>query len=235
VSETVHRLTQFRLCPRSRSVRIALSEIGVAVSLADERPWEYRPAFLALNPAGELPVLEIEGGPTLCGAYAISEYLAERPVKEETQGRPASLFHGSPEQRAEQRRLVDWFHGKLDREVTRELLVERVYGHLMAAEAQAPDTGALRAIRANIRHHLAYVNHLAHERSWLAGDEMTFADMAAAGHLSCIDYLGEVPWESFPAAKAWYARMKSRPAFRTLLADRMPGIAPAPVYADLDF
>jgi glutathione S-transferase len=64
---------------------------------------------------------------------------------------------------------------------------------------------------------------------------MSFADMAAAAHLSSIDYLGEVAWEDYPSAKSWYARMKSRPSFRALLADRMPGISPAPVYADLDF
>lgn len=231
----MHTLTQFRLCPRSRSIRLALAEVGVEITLADERPWEWRAEFLALNPAGELPVLALEGGPLLCGAYAISEYFSEILADREKDGRRAPLFHGAPAERAEQRRLVDWFHGKLDREVTRELLVERVYGHLMSSNAHAPDPGALRAIRANIRYHLAYVNHLAHERRWLAGDEMSFADMAAAGHLSVIDYLGETPWETYPSAKSWYARLKSRPSFRALLADRMPGIAPAPVYADLDF
>jgi glutathione S-transferase len=231
----MHTLTQFRLCPRSRSIRLALAEAGLEAALADERPWEWRPAFLALNPAGELPVLELEGGPVLCGTYAISEYLADLLRDRAEGGHPAPLFHGPIEAQAEQRRLVDWFHGKLDREVTRELLVERVYGHLMGGAAQAPDAGALRAIRANIRYHLAYVNHLAHERRWLAGDEMSFADLAAAGHLSAIDYLGEIPWDTHPAAKAWYMRIKSRPSFRTLLADRVPGIAPAPVYADLDF
>lgn len=232
----MHTLTQFRLCPRSRSIRLALAELGIEPSLADERPWEWRPEFLALNPAGELPVLEIEGGPTLCGTYAISEYLAAAPESGEATEIPqAPLFTGTREEQAEQRRLVDWFHGKLDREVTRELLIERVYGHLMQGHAHAPDPGALRAIRSNIRYHLAYVNHLAHDRRWLAGDERSFADLAAAGHLSTMDYLGEIPWDTYPAAKAWYMRMKSRPTFRTLLADRMPGIAPAPVYADLDF
>jgi glutathione S-transferase len=231
----MHTLTQFRLCPRSRSIRLALAEVGIEVALADERPWEWRAELLALNPAGELPVLALDGGPLLSGAYAISEYFADILRDRDKDGRPAPLFPGGAEERAEQRRLVDWFHGKLDREVTRELLVERVYGHLMTGAAHTPDPGVLRAIRANIRHHLAYVNHLAHERRWLAGDEMSFADLAAAGHLSTIDYLGESPWESYPAAKSWYARVKSRPSFRALLADRMPGITPAPVYADLDF
>lgn len=231
----MHTLTQFRLCPKSRSIRIALAEIGVEAGLADERPWEWRQDFLALNPAGELPVLEVESGPVLCGAYTISEYFADLLRDREKDGHPAPLFFGAAAERAEQRRLVDWFHGKLDREVTRELLVERVYGHLVPDQPHAPDPGALRAIRANIRYHLAYVNHLAHDRRWLAGDGMSFADMAAAAHLSIVDYLGEVPWEAHPSAKSWYARMKSRPSFRALLADRMPGISPAAAYADLDF
>lgn len=229
-------LTQFKLCPKSRSIRLALAEIGLDAKIAEERPWEWRPEFLSLNPAGELPVLALDKGPVLCGAYAISEHLAERPRSTDSKTRNAApLFPGTIEERAEQRRLVDWFHGKLDREVTRELLFERVYGHLMPDRAHTPDPDALRAIRSNIRYHLAYVNHLAHERPWLAGNEMSFADMAAAAHLSCIDYLGEIAWDAYPAAKSWYQRMKSRPSFRPLLGDRMAGVAPAPLYADLDF
>ena len=231
----MHTLTHFRLCPRSRAVRIALAEIGIAPELVEERPWEWRPDFLALNPAGELPVLALEGGLVLCGSYAITEYFAGMLENMQKDGRPAPLFHGSLAERAEQRRLVDWFHGKLDREATRELLHERVYGHLMGEGGHTPDTEALRAIRANLRYHLSYVNHLAHERRWLAGDEMSFADLAAAAHLSAIDYLGEIRWDDYTAAKSWYARVKSRPSFRPLLADRLPGIAPAPVYTDLDF
>jgi glutathione S-transferase len=228
-------LTQFKLCPKSRSVRLALAEIGIEATLAEERPWEWRQSFLALNPAGELPVLTLESGLVLRGAYVISEYFAELLQNHEKGGRTAPLFPGTIEERAEQRRLVDWFHGKLDREVTRELLFERIYGHLVPDRSHSPDPDALRAIRANIRYHMGYVNHLAHERPWLSGTEMSFADFAAAGHISAIDYLGEIAWDDYPSAKSWYARMKSRPSFRPLLADRMAGIAPAAVYADLDF
>jgi len=231
----MHTLTHFRLCPKSRSVRLALSEIGIETELNEERPWALDPSFLALNPAGELPVLALEGGFVLCGAYAISEYFGDLLANLEKEGRPAPLFPGQIEDNAEQRRLVDWFHAKLDREVTRELLYERVYGHLMPGQSFGPDADTLRTIRSNLRYHLGYLNHLALERRWLAGDDMSFADIAAAGHISVIDYLGEIPWNDHPHAKSWYARMKSRPAFRPILADRMPGIAPAPVYANLDF
>jgi glutathione S-transferase len=235
----MHKLTHFRLCPFSRAIRLALAELGLEVELVEERPWEWRPEFLALNPAGELPVLQLEGGPTLSGAYAISEYLAEAPPAvedDEEHEEPAlKLFPGSREARAEVRRLVDWFNGKFNREVSHELLHEKVYARLVPGADPTPAADILRAIKANLRYHMSYVSHLAHQRRWLAGDELSFADLAAAAHLSTADYLGEVPWDEFEAAKLWYARLKSRRAFRPVLADRVPGTIPSAHYADLDF
>jgi glutathione S-transferase len=98
-----------------------------------------------------------------------------------------------------------------------------------------PDTDAIRAARTNIRYHLAYIGWLAGTRDFLAGDRLTLADLAGAAHLSVVDYLGDVPWEMNDAAKGWYARVKSRPAFRALLADTMAGIPPSKTYGDLDF
>jgi len=93
----------------------------------------------------------------------------------------------------------------------------------------------VRAARANIRTHLRYIGYLAGRRNWLAGERLSYADLAAAAQLSSVDFLGDVPWEENEGAKLWYARIKSRPSFRPLLADRLPGLAPGPAYADLDF
>ncbi|MGD9784793.1 MAG: glutathione S-transferase family protein [Hyphomicrobiaceae bacterium] len=226
-------LTHFRLCPRSRSIRLLLAEIGLDPELVEHRPWEYRAELLALNPAGELPVLQIDNGPVLCGAYAISEYVADELRQHAVPGRQPPLFPGDRGDRAEVRRLVDWFHGKLDREVTRELLEERVYRAYRGSTS--PEAQVLRAARANLRYHLSYIAYLAHQRRWLAGEDMSFADLAAAAHLSTLDYLGEIPWQEHEGVKQWYQRIKSRPSFRPLLADRISG-TPAPLhYADLDF
>jgi glutathione S-transferase len=232
------RLTQFRLCPLSRSIRLIMGELAMAPDLVEERPWEYRPAFLALNPAGELPVLQMPGSTMLCGAYAIAEYLAEEVPEHPRDGRSVPLFPGNREERAEVRRLIDWFHRKMDREVTRELLLEKVYP-LMSGRASggaaSPDPEVLRAVRSNLRYHLGYIGYLADQRRWLAGEELSFADFAAAAHLSVADYLSEVPWDAHPIAKVWYQRVKSRRAFRPLLADRIPGVPPPLHYTDLDF
>jgi glutathione S-transferase len=69
----------------------------------------------------------------------------------------------------------------------------------------------------------------------LSGRAPSMGDLAVAAQLSGLDYFGEVPWSEFPAANEWYVRMKSRPSFRSLLGDRVPGQPPAPHYAELDF
>ncbi len=222
------------LSAASRYARLVLAEYGETVTLVDEQPWERSDAFLALNPAGTLPVLVDETDGAIVGAVPIAEYL------QETRGARLGedvLMPASPVQRAEIRRLVGWFLDKLDSEVTGYLVNEKVFKRLAPATngGSAPDAAAIRAARTNIRYHLRYIGYLAARRSCLAGKELSFADLAAAAEISCIDYLGEVPWEEDAMAKAWYARMKSRPSFRAILADAVRGNPPATHYADLDF
>ena len=114
---------------------------------------------------------------------------------------------------------------------------EKIFKRIMPAAqgGGGPDMNAVRAARSNLRYHMRYIGHLIGCRRWLAGDRLSYADLAAAAHLSCIDYLGDAPWDENETAKSWYARMKSRPAFRALLAERLRGMAPSPTYADLDF
>lgn len=234
MNDAMNTLIHYRLCPASRAIRIVLAELGIEAELVEEKPWEWRQEFLALNPSGELPVLQFDNGVLLCGAYAISEYLAEEYPVHPIDGRTVPLFPGNSEERAEVRRLVDWFHRKLNREVVSDLLQEKYYGRILGP-THVPDLEVLRAVRANLRYHLRYISFLSDHRRWLAGDELSFADIAAAAHLSSVDYFEEVPWDEFPLAKAWYARIKSRRSFRAILADRVPGVAPPPHYDDLDF
>jgi glutathione S-transferase len=226
-------LLHYPLCPFSRSVRLALSESAIEATLTEERPWDWRAAFLEINPAGTVPVLVGDDHTPISGTYAISEYLDE--IIELDGGRGGfKLFPGDTLARAEVRRLVDWFHRKFHEEVTVYILDEKVYRRFRP-NGGSPNLDAIRAGNQNLRHHLAYISHLAETRPWLAGEAMSFADLAAAAHLSSLDYLGEVPWEDYEGAKNWYALLKSRPSFRPLLADRVAGFIPSGTYADLDF
>ncbi len=219
------RLHHVPLSPFCRKIRIALREKGLAAELVEEQPWEQKEEFLRLNPAGETPVLE-DDGLVICDSQAIAEYL------EEAHPEP-TLYGRSLEQRSETRRLVAWFDSKFCREVTDLLWREKLLKRL--ARRGTPSSEALRQGAANIRWHLQYIAWLFEDRRWLAGDELTMADIAAAAHLSVLDYLGDVPWDAAPGARDWYAKIKSRPSFRPLLQDRLVGLKPPIHYDDLDF
>ena len=139
--------------------------------------------------------------------------------------------------RIEVRRLLEWFNVKFFAEVSNWLVTEKIYKRFVSPGegGGAPDMDLLRAARANIRYHLRYIGWLAGQRNYLAGETLTYADLAAAAHLSSVDFLGDVPWGEDEMAKNWYARVKSRPSFRAILADRIGGLTPSPSYADLDF
>ena len=214
------------LSPFCRKVRIVLHEKKIEFEMRAEQVWERREAFLALNPAGEVPVLVEPDGKTLSGSLTICECLDE--INPEP-----PLVGQHPFQRAEVRRLVSWFDMKFNREVTENLVGEKITKRFLGLGQ--PDSGAIRAGHANIHTHLDYIAYLIGQRKWLAGDFFSLADIAAAAHLSCVDYVGDVPWEEHEEAKDWYARVKSRPSFRALLADHIPGAPPPKHYADLDF
>ena len=224
-------LLHFTLDPFSRRLRLALAEYGVPVELIDEQPWEPSGDIFELNPAGTLPIYLEDASTVLCGIEAIGEYL------EETKSTRVSLIPGDVLERAEVRRLTGWFDGKFYAEVSEPVLTEKVIRRFLprAQGGGGPDTARVRQAMTRLRDHLDYIGHLADHRVWLAGNALSLADLAAAAHLSSVDYFGDIPWGDFPIAKSWYQRVKSRPYFRPLLADTIRGMAPGPHYADLDF
>jgi len=221
----MNRLYHYPLSPFSRKVRLCLAEKKIEVELVEERYWEQSPEFLRRNPAGMIPVLK-HGSLMMSENQAICEYL------EETHPTPP-LMPRDPEGRYEVRRLVAWFDGKFNEEVTTKLLGERVFRKIKGNGY--PDSANVKAGAKAIKFHLDYMAWILDKRRWLAGNEMTLADFAAAAHLSCLDYISDVDWNRSEVVKDWYAKIKSRPAFRSILADQISGLRPPAHYADLDF
>ena len=203
-----------------------LREKHIEYALVPEDFWVRRIDFFRLNPAGDVPVLVTEKQQAIAGSYAITEYLDE--LFPEVQ-----FFGNTPMERAEVRRLVEWFDGKFEHEVTQLVLFEKHFKRLMGYGE--PSSEAIRAGKKNLQHHLDYIAFLLQSRNWLAGEYLTLADITAAAQLSCLDYLGDVPWDHAPTVKEWYALIKSRPAFRELLEDRVHGFKPPEHYVDPDF
>ncbi len=221
----MNRLFHVPLSPFCRKVRLSLAEKKLEVELVEERYWEKGAEFLRRNPAGKVPILKMDGK-TLTESAAICEYIEERHPT-------PSLMPSDAEGRFEVRRLVTWFDDKFHHEVTSKLLYERVNKKVMGAGY--PDSKSVKAGAKAIKYHLDYMGWLLDLRRWLAGDQMTLADFAAAAHLSSLDYISDVDWNRNENVREWYSKIKSRPAFRSILADQVPGFPPPAHYADLDF
>lgn len=214
------------LSPSCREVRLLLVEKKVDCVLMGEGSWPDSDDFLRLNPAGTVPVFVEEDGTAISERDPIVEYLEEAYPD-------FPLLPVGAKARAEIRRLSKWFDGKFAQEVSQPILFERVDKRQL--RLGPPDMNVVRTALERLRDHLDYVSTLCEQRKWLGGDELSLADFTAAAHLSCLDYLGDVPWRQHEGAKEWYVRLKSRPSFRPILSDRVGGTPPPRHYADLDF
>ena len=215
--------------PQTRFVRLALAEKGLSARFVETRPEDEDEGLARLNPARTLPILIDE--PPTGGEIAVAPVEAIAEYLEEAYGE-TPLLPATSAGRAEARRLRHWFLDKFDREATALIARPRLMG---GRGRRWGDPEPVREFSAAIVWHFDYLGFLLERRRWIAGDRMTLADLAAAASLSVNDYFNLVPWADFPDVKDWYARMKSRPAMRQILVDRLDGAAPPAHYADPDF
>ncbi len=219
------QLIHMPFSPFSRKARMVVAERKLDAELIPALPWDMGDDLFDLNPAGTLPVL-VDGTTVVADSNAIIEYLEDsRPEQ--------TLLPGDAAARAEVRRLCAWFDQKFHWEVSVNVTYEKIHKKLQGGGY--PEISAIRAGHMNLRTHMDYICYLTGQRNWLAGRDLSLADFAAAAPISCLDYLGDIPWSNYPEAKEWYVRVKSRPAFRGILEDRIRGMPPPRHYDDLDF
>lgn len=222
------RLYHWMFDPYARTVRLALGEKALSYEQVASPPWQPNRDVQMLAPGAAGVALIHRANDaryTAVGVTAICEYL------EEAEG-DIKLLPRLAEDRAETRRIwrlsEDMFH-----EACNTLLRERIA--IARSRAHSPDSTALRQGAHALRAALTFFNYLAETRGYLAGRSLTLADLSVAAHLSCFDYFDDVPWQAAPDLRVWYSRIKSRPSFRPLLADKIDGTHPAAHYANLDF
>lgn len=214
----MRKLIHLTLSPASRLARLMVAEKRLSCDpVMSEDPNAHLPVFVELD------------GTKREGLWAIVDHLEgnypEHPLAPE-----------DPSQRAEVLRWLDWAMGPLHDQVTRRIVYEKgAQRYTGTASRGAPDMNIIRQGREALRFMLKTIGQAAEANGNLAVRECTLADLAVAAHLSALDYFGEIQWTEYPPAAEWYVRIKSRPAFRTLLSDRVPGQPPTASYAELDF
>ncbi len=222
----MRKLYHYPICPLSRQVRVFLKELDVEFTMIKEDYWQRNKKFLSINPAGTLPVLQESHNLIISGIYPITEYLHEKYPNFDFMGEEIDI-------RCEIRRLINWFNEKFYREVTKIIIDEKIIRSSL--QLGGPRTEFLRAAKNNLTHHLTYMSNLLEIRSFIATNSLSCPDIVAACHISVLDYFGEINWDKWSFIRHWYAIIKSRPAFRSILQDQIPGFTPPPCYIDLDF
>ena len=214
------------LCPFSRKARILLREKNIEFESVIEEYWKCRQGFIELSPEAQTPVIiDDKDNTVLSGINAIDEYLEE--VFDDT-----NFIGESTQQRMKVRRVKEWFDVKFYHEVTKYIIREKVIKTIM--RSGSPNSNAIRAAKKNFVNHLKYIEFLVRHSPYLCGDSPMIADFAAAAQISILDYLDDIEWNRYIAAKEWYSLIKSRPSFRLLLSDRVPYVIPAINYCNLD-
>src|ERR1700742_1159083 len=214
----MRRLIHLMLSPSCRLSRLIVAEKRIACDPVHAED--------ARNP---MPVLVDMDGTRCEGVWAILDHL-------EGQYPDHPLAPEDPAERRASLRWMDWAFGPLHEQVTQRIVYEKAGQRFTGAPGRrAPDMNVIRAGREELKLALGSIGRAVEVGGHLSGRAPALGDLAVAAHLSALDYFGEIPWSEFPAAGEWYVRMKSRPSFRSILADRVPGQPPSLNYAELDY
>ena len=218
--------SDFTLDCRSAALRMSIRKSSATWS---KNPFGHSlrsPCSSTLTVRYEVPILVEENGTTICGIYPLIEYFTEKYSA-------VDLMPETIEDKSEVRRMLAWFNNKFYKEVSNYILEEKLIRPKTSNEA--PRTAILRAAKINLKYQLRYLSYLIEQRGFFAIDKFTFADIAAASHISVLDYFNEIFWDQYPALKEWYLIVKSKPSFRPILNDTIKGIKASNQYSLLDF
>ena len=225
----MYKLYHHPLCPFSRKIRIFLAAKEIEFELVVENFWERRKEFLAINPASAVPVLfDQENNFFICNSSAIIEYIEEKHCKN------INFIGDSLVGKAEARRIQGWFDDKFYYEVSKYILAEKYFNRFSPISHQ-PNSEILAIARHNLNSHLGYIEYLIENQKYLARDQISIADFAALGHISVLDYFGDINWRHHEEIKNWYSLIKSHKFFSQILKDRVANIPPPDNYSKLDF
>ncbi len=187
-------------------VRLLLAQLGI--------PYEYvetdimagasrTPEFLALNPNGRIPVLQLEDGTALAESNAILFYLAE--------GTPYL-----PSDRLERARVLQWlFFEQYSHEPN--IAVARFL--LRHTQPDDPRRGMLEQRQKGGAVALGVMERHLADRPFFAAGRYTIADIALYAYTHVADQ-GGFELGSYPAVRAWLARVESQPGYARMLPAR---------------
>jgi glutathione S-transferase len=180
-------------------VKLALEQSRISyrwVEIDTTRGETRTPEFLARNPNGKVPVLELEHGGFLAESNAILSYLA----------------HGTPllpEERLERARVLQWMFFE---QYSHEPYIAVARSILRYHPADSPRRAELPRLHERGRQALEVMERQLASEPFFAAARYTIADIALFGYTHCAAD-GGFDLQPFPAVRAWLARVRARAGF----------------------
>ncbi|KCZ89443.1 glutathione S-transferase family protein [Hyphomonas johnsonii] len=192
--------------PNPHVVRMYLAERGITLPIQelDLMGGENRQeGFLAVNPAGQSPALEMDDGTILTEIWPICEYLDETHPGD-------TLFGSTPEERAQTRRWTRW----VDLNVVEPLANGFRFseGLPMFKDRMRCLPEAAPGLKACAQDKLAFLDSQMASRDYVAGDTFTFADIMLYCFLVFGNEVGQPLNPAFRNLTAWFERVGARPS-----------------------
>lgn len=157
------------------------------------------PAFLAMNPMGRVPVIE-DGELTLFESQAILRYLGAKYGSD-------SFWPDDPVRRAPADQWMEW--AKIN---VAPAVIYKIFWQMIRTSAADRDQQLVADGVQEVKELMRMADAQIAENGWLAGPEMTLADISLG---SLLYRYYEVPFDraDFPHLRAYYDRLCTRPAY----------------------
>jgi glutathione S-transferase len=190
--------------PNPRRVRIFLAEKGVQVPIVEVNigaAENLKPEFLAKNPMGRVPVLELDDGACIAESVAICRYFEEL--------HPDPPLMGTD---ARDRALVEMWNRRLELELFAPIshAFRHLHRYFAGRYPQVADWGE--ECRRSARDRMSWLDQVLADREFISGDSFTIADITA---LAGIDFgrVSDIRIQPEQAnLKRWHEAVSSRPS-----------------------
>lgn len=191
--------------PNPRRVRIFMAEKGVDVELVqvDIGTGAHKtPEFLAKNPYGVVPVLELDDGTTICETISICRYL------EEANDGPALMG-----ETAQEKAVIDMWHKRTEETVLGPALS---YFHHATDGLGEPDRYRNKEWGEKNRDltiaGFGKLDEALSQNAYIAGSAYSVADITALAAVDLAEALGFDVLSKYENLKTWHASVSARPS-----------------------
>ena len=201
------KIYDYPQAPNPRRVRIFLAEKGIEIPFETvdiTKRTNREPAFLAKNPLGGIPVLELDDGTCIAESVAICRYF-------EALHPEPPLFGTTP---LEQARIEMWLR-RVELGMMVPIGMVWIHGHPLTAGLLKQIPEAAEQNRHRAAQFYEFLDKELAGREFLAGDDYTVADAVGLATLDFGTGLVGVPYdESFAHLARWHSAMRERPSAR---------------------